>query len=134
MVVAFAIVTFGTGLLQLFFLVILYSNYLTLKRWATILYAIVLVISTMVGCFSVLFYKGKEFFGYLIILCIQAAAAYFLYKLERKTRSSGQIPGTEEELYMEEGFKHMFNTAKDCLLYTSPRLRDISTSGMLSSA
>ena len=113
MIVGFSMVSFTTGLMQIFYLILLYSSYLTLKRWAIILYFIVCGISTLVGLFSVLFYKGRMFWGYLIILGVQATALYFLYNLDRKTRQSGQIPGTEEELYMEEGFKHMFNTAKD---------------------
>ncbi len=79
-VLSVAFVTLVTAATQIFYILLLYSGYLTLKRWIVYFYATILAINFLAGVISIFLYEGAAAVVYGIILVYYMVVLYFLYK------------------------------------------------------
>ena len=107
-----AFVSIVTFAVQFLYIAMLYSVYMTLRPWIVWMYMILLGFNVLSGVFSVFLYQGATFAVYLIIL---VGYSFFIIKIRSDSAEFRNMSNQEggNKFYLEDGIRHMVNTARE---------------------
>jgi hypothetical protein len=105
-----AFVSIATFIVQVLYIALLYSVYMTLRTWLIWFYMIILGFNVLSGVFSVFLYDGAAFAVYLLILI---GYTFMIIKLKEDSAPLRNMVASAEGGYLEPGIRHMINTARE---------------------
>lgn len=97
----------STLLAQIFYILILYSIYMTLRECMLWVYVILILFNVIIGLFTFFMYKGYSFIVYSIILAFYIGIL-IIFKKKLQMFRNVHLPNR-----FSAGINHMFNNARE---------------------
>ncbi len=113
LILTLGFVTFKLALSQAFFIIILYSLYLNLKKWILYVYLVIIAINAVIGFLNMWFFEGIGLLIYVLLVIFYALGAYKLFIDTHDFRGDDAAsPEAREEFLARYGMNHMYDNVR----------------------